>query len=234
MKKFKVLIMLGVLILLGGCMSVSVEVFLKNDDTGKFVMTVGYEESYLEEVEGDVDLNLEEGEDITFVKDGKNYIGKKREVFFDSFDDFLSKLEDLNDVDENDVDENDFNDSFINKLSIIREGNKVKVYQEADLEAYEESKMFLNYIDYHFIFVIEGEIIEHNADKQDGNKLEWGIESILSKGMQFEYTTPVEETKLVDKKDDKKDNNFIPFYIGGGVVLLLGFVGFLETKRNKG
>lgn len=223
MRKFKVLIMLGLLILLGGCMSVSVEIFLKNDDSGKFVMAVGYEESYLEEAKEDIDLDLEEGEDITFTKDGKNYIGKKEEISFDSFDDLLLKLNNLNDEDEK-----------MNEFNITREGNKVKVYQEADLEAYEESKMFLSYIDYNFSFVIEGEIIEHNADKCTENKLEWGLESVLKNGIQFEYTTSIKEIKPVDKRDDEKSNNFIPFYIGGGVVLLLGFVGFLESKRNKG
>ncbi len=209
MKK-KVLIILCFLLLTLACARADLEVNLRNDDSGIIIFKVGYEESYLKGLgdQNDFEINpnfkffipYENSEEITFEKNNKTYIGKKSEIKFNS----LMELEHF------------FNQAFdekygINKVYFTRDGNKVKVYQESNLEVYEGNKISFSYIDWTISFKLDGKVLNHNADKFDKNKLEWGRESFLKKGIEFEYKT---------KNKIKKE--FI--YIGCLAIILFGYL----------
>lgn len=234
MKKFKVLITIwGMALLLTGCVGATIDINIKNDDTGKMIFMVGYEEEYLktlekqEDSEGiDFNSNTEltipfkdvESEKITFNKNDYTYVGEKVEIDFNSLDELNERLYEIFNSDED-------TENNMETITFNRDGNEVNVFQKGNENNYEQSKMFLNYVDYTISFKIDGKIISNNADKYDEktNTLEWNIKTILKEGIQFKYKT----SNNLEVK---------PTYIIIASILIvasgIGFVLYLKRKHD--
>lgn len=185
MKKIKYLMLFLLVSLVSGCMSVSMDIDIKNNDSGTLVYTVAYEESYQDSAEFTVDdIENVVVEDITFQKGDSTYIGKKATVTFSSLEELNNTIAKLNEDEESEE-----MDSL--NFTATREGNKVLITVPSDEESYEQMQMFLGSIDYKFNIAVEGKIISHNADNydKDNGTLTWNVGTVLQKGINLEYQT---------------------------------------------
>lgn len=196
MKKTKILLSAIGILLFTGCMGATVDVALKKDDTGTVSIMIGYEESYLKEVEknesndeinSDTEITIPfedvQSEKVTFKKSNKTYIGEKATVEFDSLEQLSIRF--------NEIFGSDEDEKLMDTVTFVRDGSEVTVSQQVDPTSYEQSQMLFNYIDYTINFKIDGNIISQNADNynEKTNELEWDIKTVLKEGIQFKYKT---------------------------------------------
>lgn len=214
MKKIKYLVMAFMIFLLSGCMNVSMDITINNDDTGKIEYTVGYEESFYESSEVEMDNNIKDTipeakvENINYQKGDKTYIGQKATINFDSIDELNEVITKMNESTENEEEDEETSDVSTPSLKAVREGDKVKITLPADQTSYEQTKMYLSYIDYSLNIKVDGKVLNHNANKVEEatNTYIWTVSTMLQEGIIFEYQT---------------GHNYLVLSIIGGLVLII-------------
>ena len=192
MRRIKCLVVVLLVFLLSGCMDASVNITIRNDDSGQIEYILGYEESFYESMEEETNDTTEENvpdakvEDYTYDKGGKTYIGKKVTVTFDSLDKLNETLEKMNDDSEDEEGPPSVSSPI---LKASREGNNVTISLAPDKESYESSKMYLSYLSYSLKIKIDGKVINNNADSIDEktNTYTWDVSTMLQEGVNLEY-----------------------------------------------
>lgn len=217
MKKLKCLLLISMMFLISGCMNVSLDITINQDDSGSIVYTYGIEESFLESFEdgetsfSEVDIESAEKEDLTYQVNEKSYKGQKTTITFESLEELQNIYTTLNESSDDD-------DVQITPLTFERKDGVTTIKSDPNLEVDEEQTMYLNYIDYTLNIKVEGEVLNNNATSNENNVYTWDLNTILDKGVLLEY-------------GDKKPNSLIIF-VGIGVVILIGIVLFI-LKINK-
>lgn len=217
MKKLKCLLLISMMFLISGCMNVSLDITINQDDSGSIVYTYGIEESFLESFEdgetsfSEVDIESAEKEDLTYQVNEKSYKGQKTTITFESLEELQNIYTTLNESSDDD-------DVQITPLTFERKDGVTTIKSDPNLEVDEEQTMYLNYIDYTLNIKVEGEVLNNNATSNENNIYTWDLNTILDKGVLLEY-------------GDKKPNSLIIF-VGIGVVILIGIVLFI-LKINK-
>lgn len=217
MKKLKCLLLISMMFLISGCMNVSLDITINQDDSGSIVYTYGIEESFLESFEdgetsfSEVDIESAEKEDLTYQVNEKSYKGQKTTITFESLEELQNIYTTLNESSDDD-------DVQITPLTFERKDGVTTIKSDPNLEVDEEQTMYLNYIDYTLNIKVEGEVLNNNATSNENNIYTWDLNTILDKGVLLEY-------------GDKKPNSLIIF-VGIGVLLLIGIVLFI-LKINK-
>ncbi|MFA5696490.1 MAG: hypothetical protein WCX15_00525 [Bacilli bacterium] len=217
MKKLKYLLLISMMFLISGCMNVSLDITINQDDSGSIVYTYGIEESFLESFEdgetsfSEVDIESAEKEDLTYQVNEKSYKGQKTTITFESLEELQNIYTTLNESSDDD-------DVQITPLTFERKDGVTTIKSDPNLEVDEEQTMYLNYIDYTLNIKVEGEVLNNNATSNENNIYTWNLKTILDKGVLLEYGA-------------KKPNSLI-IYIGIGAVILIGIVLFI-LKINK-
>ena len=217
MKKLKYLLLISMMFLISGCMNVSLDITINQDDSGSIVYTYGIEESFLESFEdgetsfSEVDIESAEKEDLTYQVNEKSYKGQKTTITFESLEELQNIYTTLNESSDDD-------DVQITPLTFERKDGVTTIKSDPNLEVDEEQTMYLNYIDYTLNVKVEGEVLNNNATSNENNIYTWNLKTILDKGVLLEYGA-------------KKPNSLI-IYIGIGAVILIGIVLFI-LKINK-
>jgi hypothetical protein len=217
MKKLKYLLLISMMFLISGCMNVSLDITINQDDSGSIVYTYGIEESFLESFEdgetsfSEVDIESAEKEDLTYQVNEKSYKGQKTTITFESLEELQNIYTTLNESSDDD-------DVQITPLTFERKDGVTTIKSDPNLEIDEEQTMYLNYIDYTLNIKVEGEVLNNNATSNENNIYTWNLKTILDKGVLLEYGA-------------KKPNSLI-IYIGIGAVILIGIVLFI-LKINK-
>ena len=217
MKKLKYLLLISMMFLISGCMNVSLDITINQDDSGSIVYTYGIEESFLESFEdgetsfSEVDIESAEKEDLTYQVNEKSYKGQKTTITFESLEELQNIYTTLNESSDDD-------DVQITPLTFERKDGVTTIKSDPNLEVDEEQTMYLNYIDYTLNIKVQGEVLNKNATSDENTLYTWILKTILDKGVLLEYGA-------------KKPNSLI-IYIGIGAVILIGIVLFI-LKINK-
>lgn len=221
MKKIKFLLLACTMLLLGGCVVASYEITINENDTGEFSLTVAH-------VDTDDDTSWESiineipnatTEDISFEKNGQTYIGKKVIAPFSSINE-LNKI--FLKLSEDSEDPNGTDNSI--KIEAKRDGNKVSISSEADPEAYEQAKMFLQAIDFKFSLKTAGTVSTHNATTVENNAYNWDYATLLRDGINFEYVTESSVPTDINNPtntNDTTDHNYIILGIIGAMAVTI-------------
>lgn len=218
MKKLKYLLLISMMFLISGCMNVSLDITINQDDSGSIVYTYGIEESFLESFEdgetsfSEVDIESAEKEDLTYQVNEKSYKGQKTTITFESLEELQNIYTTLNESSDDD-------DVQITPLTFERKDGVTTIKSDPNLEVDEEQTMYLNYIDYTLNIKVEGEVLNNNATSNENNVYTWDLKTILDKGVLLEYGA-------------KKPNSLI-IYIGIGAVILIGIVLFILKNKQK-
>jgi len=218
MKKLKYLLLISMMFLISGCMNVSLDITINQDDSGSIVYTYGIEESFLESFEdgetsfSEVDIESAEKEDLTYQVNEKSYKGQKTTITFESLEELQNIYTTLNESSDDD-------DVQITPLTFERKDGVTTIKSDPNLEIDEEQTMYLNYIDYTLNIKVEGEVLNNNATSNENNIYTWNLKTILDKGVLLEYGA-------------KKPNSLI-IYIGIGAVILIGIVLFILKNKQK-
>ncbi|NLD78984.1 MAG: hypothetical protein GX641_01435 [Mollicutes bacterium] len=218
MKKLKYLLLISMMFLISGCMNVSLDITINQDDSGSIVYTYGIEESFLESFEdgetsfSEVDIESAEKEDLTYQVNEKSYKGQKTTITFESLEELQNIYTTLNESSDDD-------DVQITPLTFERKDGVTTIKSDPNLEVDEEQTMYLNYIDYTLNIKVEGEVLNNNATSNENNIYTWNLKTILDKGVLLEYGA-------------KKPNSLI-IYIGIGAVILIGIVLFILKNKQK-
>ena len=218
MKKLKYLLLISMMFLISGCMNVSLDITINQDDSGSIVYTYGIEESFLESFEdgetsfSEVNIESAEKEDLTYQVNEKSYKGQKTTITFESLEELQNIYTTLNESSDDD-------DVQITPLTFERKDGVTTIKSDPNLEVDEEQTMYLNYIDYTLNVKVEGEVLNNNATSNENNVYTWDLKTILDKGVLLEYGA-------------KKPNSLI-IYIGIGAVILIGIVLFILKNKQK-
>jgi hypothetical protein len=227
MKKLKFLFILLLTFSLTGCLSVSLDVTLKNDDSGSIKYIVACQKELCESMTEESPMIEEEDfngikdattKDITFKKGDVEYQGKEVNVPFKS-------LQELNEIMKRvGADEEDTEETTDQFMSAKREGSKVSLTMPGNPDSYEEMASTIPLIDYSTTIKIEGKVLSQNADdySEKEKTLTWNITTILKDGIKLEYET--------------KAGLFTPLNMIIGVVALIviaAIIGLLATRKKK-
>lgn len=218
MKKLKCLLLISMMFLISGCMNVSLDITINQDDSGSIVYTYGIEESFLESFEdgetsfSEVDIESAEKENLTYQVNEKSYKGQKTTITFESLEELQNIYTTLNESSDDD-------DVQITPLTFERKDGVTTIKSDPNLEVDEEQTMYLNYIDYTLNIKVEGEVLNNNATSNENNIYTWNLKTILDKGVLLEYGT-------------KKTNSLVIF-IGIGAVILIGIVLLILKNKQK-
>lgn len=229
MKRFKFALALLITFALTGCIDISMDVSIKNNDSGTIKYVFACQTEYCDSIdeENDSTVDAEDFKDIpnatakeiTYTKNDVEYKGTEVNIPFTSLDEFNTIMIKINENDVKDSGESTLNP---NALTATRTGSKVTIKAEGDEEEYQEAASILPYINYAMNITIEGKLVTHNADKYDEktNTLTWNASTMLKEGISLEYNT----------------SSFNLLYIGiaGGIlVLIIVVVIILMRKNNK-
>ncbi len=240
----KKLISILLFVLLTGCMDVSTDINIKNDDSGILI----YKNAVMDDAEMDTEISELENwpgakvTDLEYEKDDNTYIGSRIEISFSSLEEVNEILVIIFDPEETE------------KPLIFRENDRVILSAEFDAEEADDEygigDALYSYIIFDFTIQIEGEIIEHNAAEynENNNSLTWGLRDLSSDGIELVYQT--DTTKLADEnldndevadennkndqvdneemaeKDEKESQSSILTIIIGVGILIIGIVVF--------
>ena len=227
MKSLKKVLILATIFLLTGCASMSLDLKIKNNDTGAATYIIGYNTAMMEEYDMDTDEYLESLdeqwasedatiEDYNFTEGEKSYVGKKISFVFDNLEELNAKL--INVSEEEEVESTD------EYLQFTRNGNEVSVSLAGDPEAAESVEMMASFITYSVTIEVEGKIIQNNADEVDekSGSMTWNYATIISDGIHATYDTSTVSVSST--------NTLLYILLGIGIV---GITIFILIKKQK-
>jgi superfamily I DNA and RNA helicase len=176
MKKLKLIFILLLSFSLTGCLKVSLDLTLKNDDSGSIKYVVACQKEYCESMTEDSPMIEEDDfkgikdvttKDVTFKKNDLEYQGKEVSIPFKSLQEFNDIMTRINEDEESTEEETKTASQFI---SAKREGSKVTLTLPSNPDSYAEMGPTLSMIDYSLTIKIEGKVLKQNADKLEKNK----------------------------------------------------------------
>jgi len=205
----KNIILLFAFILLTGCMEISNEIQIKNDDSGTLIyQSAMIDDAEMEQVEDTtlMDEFLDKFpetkiNEIEYEKDGEKYFGEKMEISF-------ANLNELNEV-LNYIYERDETDDVL----FVRENNQVTLLMapEEEEDDFIDMEEIYSVVDFEFSIQLEGQIIEHNATEFDRatNTVKWNLQDQVEKGFKLVYRTNGEVDEPDNGEVDEPDNGEI-------------------------
>jgi hypothetical protein len=215
MKKIKLLLLVFGVLILSGCVKVSMDVTIDKDGSGELVYIVAYDESLDADPTEDSDISSEVPgatvEAYTVEENGVTYVGTKSTITFDS-------IEELNTIFSGMNDEEDESPNF----TVVEENGTITINYPANEEEYEESSQYLSYLDYTISFKVDGNVSSNNADlvDEDSNTYTWNVGTMLQDGVTLKY-------------NNSTGVNFVFVVLGLAVATGIAFgVTFLLKKKK--
>jgi len=239
-KKVKLLFISVLAVFLTGCVDVAIDMDIKNNDTGKVIYSIAYNEELFQDEESGFDVSgpeeIEEDwaeenvviSDLNYKKNEDTYVGKKIEFSFSSIDElneYMNKVSNGN--------EEDSETTETKPIIFTRDGDNVKISMIVDSESADEMEYYESFIDYDVSIKLEGNVVEHNATNfnEETNTLTWNFKTLTEDGINVTYDTSVKT--LSDEASNESSTDLI-YYITMGVgLVVLGFVMYNAIKKVR-